>query len=682
MHPRKEITQKYPNPENGHTMDDLVVVKYEKRIVSRKEQMCIFFRHDDFPNQEIYCTRRWVKVIAEGHKEHFFDLDGDLVHDVENSGTPVDGVEVPESVRGRAEDIQAVRALGLDVDDDNDPAPENVPRGVRSEDDPYVAHFGQWHGIDHRKAQGIGNVKPKVNRLPTTDVAAYTSLQVFCVFFPMAFLTQTIIGKTNENLKKKQKEATTLGEFLRFLGLWFFMATLSGYAKRQYWSTSEVNEFDGAPYRLHKYMSYNRFMDILSCLGYTMSSPPNFVDKFWEIRDLVKAWNANMKEVFVPSWVSCLDESMSIWFNKFTCPGWTFVPRKPHPFGNEYHSICCGLSGIMYAIEMKEGKDRPKDLPQPSFEEKGKTGGLLMRLCSALYGTGKVVILDSGFCVLQALIELKKVGVYAGAVIKKRKYWPRYIRGAAIEEHMKEKDVGDADVAVGTLDDISYNVFAMKEPEYVMKLMATYGELTPAPDQEKAFRQYEKNNQTIKKQFCYPPPIANHFWYRHAVDDHNNLRHKLPSIEDTWRTSRWSNRVFSCVLAFSEVNAYLFMKYFVWKDRKHLKTLHQFRRDLAEQLINNDHYRRERPGSVVRESRRLKRTREHTLCTAPPGAKRFKGADQWEFGATKYNQLTCTTTCCPRRVRTYCSCSPGVWLCQNCHENHCRVIYSSDETSD
>jgi Fe-S oxidoreductase len=36
--------------------------------------------------------------------------------------------------------------------------------------------------------------------------------------------------------------------------------------------------------------------------------------------------------------------------------------RKPHPMENEYHSMCCGLSGVMYLIELVEGKDRPQQL--------------------------------------------------------------------------------------------------------------------------------------------------------------------------------------------------------------------------------------------------------------------------------------------------------------------------------
>ena len=42
--------------------------------------------------------------------------------------------------------------------------------------------------------------------------------------------------------------------------------------------------------------------------------------------NIIEAWNANMTEQFTPSWVGCLDESMSTWMNRYSCPGWMFVP--------------------------------------------------------------------------------------------------------------------------------------------------------------------------------------------------------------------------------------------------------------------------------------------------------------------------------------------------------------------
>ena len=98
----------------------------------------------------------------------------------------------------------------------------------------------------------------------------------------------------------------------------------------------------------------------------------------------------------------------------------------------------------------------------------------------------------------------------------------------------------------------------MKEPDYVMKLMSTYGSLTPKEGHKEAQRTYKHQGTTVTTSFKYTEPYANHFLFRHAVDDHNNLRHSVPAIEETWTTMRWSNRVFAFLLAVSEVNISLY----------------------------------------------------------------------------------------------------------------------------
>jgi hypothetical protein len=118
-----------------------------------------------------------------------------------------------------------------------------------------------------------------------------------------------------------------------------------------------------------------------------------------------------------------------------------FVPRKPHPMGNEYHSMCCGLSGVMYSIELVEGKDRTRQLLPKEYSEHGRTIGLLMRLTESIHHSGRVVIMDSGFCVLKALTKLVSVGVYSSAVIKKRRYWPKYVKGNEIDARFRDSEV-------------------------------------------------------------------------------------------------------------------------------------------------------------------------------------------------------------------------------------------------
>ena len=48
-----------------------------------------------------------------------------------------------------------------------------------------------------------------------------------------------------------------------------------------------------------------------------------------------------------------------------------------------------------------------------------------MRMLKPIFGTEKLVILDSGLCVLHALLKLHENGVFASVVIKKRRFWPK-----------------------------------------------------------------------------------------------------------------------------------------------------------------------------------------------------------------------------------------------------------------
>ena len=105
-----------------------------------------------------------------------------------------------------------------------------------------------------------------------------------------------------------------------------------------------------APFRFWSFMSRSHFDDIVAAMTLTNVTPPRYRDRFWEVRQMIELWNENMNEMFSPGWVCCLDESMSIWHNKWTCPGWVYCPRKPRPFGNEYHDICCAVCNIIFTF--------------------------------------------------------------------------------------------------------------------------------------------------------------------------------------------------------------------------------------------------------------------------------------------------------------------------------------------
>ena len=89
--------------------------------------------------------------------------------------------------------------------------------------------------------------------------------------------------------------------------------------------------------------------------------------------------------------------------NKFMCPDFFLCPCQPNPKGNEYHTICCGESGILYGWEIVQVRDHTIPKGRSEFETitNMKTSGIMFRLTRALWSTGKAVIMDIGLCVLK-----------------------------------------------------------------------------------------------------------------------------------------------------------------------------------------------------------------------------------------------------------------------------------------
>ncbi|KAL3793797.1 hypothetical protein ACHAWO_013675 [Cyclotella atomus] len=364
-----------------------------------------------------------------------------------------------------------------------------------------------------------------------------------------------------------------------------------------------------------------------------------------------------MAEVFAARWVKCLDKSMSIWTNRWTCPGWVFRPRKPWPFGNEYHSACCALCGLMFSIELVEGKDRPAQLRNQKYDAYGKTAGLLLRMLETYFASGRYAVLDSGFCVLKAILALMTVGgLFAGALIKKRRYWPLLVPGPAMDDRFATKAVGEVEAIQGfdVASNTPYFFWCMKESDYVMRIMATGGSLITDDTCKIAHRGVGANRVS----FPYMKPYDWHFRYRHSVDDHNNLHHSLPSIEGSWTTDQWALCVFQFLLAISEVNCYLAFKYFVWDET--VPTLVEFRRYLAWALINNPLI-----SAVDEEDFEPETFNEgvHDIATAPNHASGYRNRSWVCEAQQRHQQYHCKWQGCSVRTRNYCTCTPGYWLC-------------------
>jgi hypothetical protein len=110
---------------------------------------------------------------------------------------------------------------------------------------------------------------------------------------------------------------------------------------------------------------------------------------------------------------------------------------------------------------------------------------------------------------------------------------------------MKEKRLGETNAISGQNEaGFKYNIFCMKDSLFVMKMMSTYGTLHAPVDQEDTYR--INTDDGSKEYFKYGEVFANHYKYRHTVDDNNNLRHAItatdPQLLSTARASRDESR--------------------------------------------------------------------------------------------------------------------------------------------
>ena len=152
------------------------------------------------------------------------------------------------------DDIINVMAGAPMIDDDNQPAPENLPS---TEDSTGATDdiMGQWthSGICDWKATIQSNAKPELT-FWTLLLSNPLNLNLFEGLFFLSFIKTTILPQTNQNLPHGEKPIL-YGEFLHWIGLWMLMGTIVGPQRQEFWATSPIDAFHGAPLRLSIWMT-------------------------------------------------------------------------------------------------------------------------------------------------------------------------------------------------------------------------------------------------------------------------------------------------------------------------------------------------------------------------------------------------------------------------------------------
>ena len=491
-------------------------------------------------------------------------------------------------------------------------------------------------------------------------------------FFPQSWWHNSVIPAWSASLRRRRCRPTSVGEANRWRGMWRIMSLNPQYKRDDFWDNTRLRTKFWNPFDFSTYMSKKRFKQLTSAFTLRMGDPPSYRDRFWNIREMIGAFNAHMQVVFAACWAVCLDESMVKWLNEFA-PGWMAVGRKPSPFGNEYHTMACALLHIIFWIEIVEGKDRPPQLgPLQHVQAHGLLGGLILRAADTIKGSNRCIGMDSGFQSLPALAELRKRGLHGSMVMKKKRYWAKGFPGEKILEALRGEPVGTTKVLRGKCKGERMWCGCQVDSKHSTLIVQTYGmtDRTGKPKTRKV------GGRKVSFQYCSYQNVW--YWIRHAVDDNNHNRmHPLP-LEDAVNTNSWEMRQFFFIGALCEVNAKNAYNYWYMKAKNlPLLTNVAFRRVVAQQLLENTTWQLEldngqstigSPDSVSVEGE----VQQCKLCHYPKGTGEWdKKKREYKRPSQPYQKYLCQyNKACRNKSRTFCACSPHVTICPTCMPDH------------
>jgi hypothetical protein len=207
------------------------------------------------------------------------------------------GEEIADFVfhaQNRVEYITLVRDMGFEVNDDNEPAPTNVPTlfgapAPVNGGDLFEGQTWGWDGIDRRAIlQGSMHNGPMFANEWSPNEKSF--VEIFVYFFPRYFLDDTIINAMSNALLVVNAVRITFGELLRYIMMILLMSLCYAKSRDYFWrmatrtgDESEDKETDSPSFTINRYMSRRRYLAITSAMRFTLSPPPTFQDKFWQI---------------------------------------------------------------------------------------------------------------------------------------------------------------------------------------------------------------------------------------------------------------------------------------------------------------------------------------------------------------------------------------------------------------
>lgn len=236
-----------------------------------------------------------------------------------------------------------------------------------------------------------------------------------------------------------------------------------------------------------------------------------------------------------------------------------FARRKPTNKGRESHTDVGCDTGCFMFVEPYEGKTRMND--KEFVREYGKNPSKCIRCVNPWFGSGRVVIEDSGFALVPCAKGLAEHGLFMiGNVNGASTGFPK----AWLRSQLKERGdraCASSNIKLGNGDEWSLLVAAdIDNPP--MCLLGTTGTTNMGEDHVKPYNVLKADGSTeVRKAVLTQWSIHNTYKKNfNAIYIHNSKRHGGNCFEDTLKTHKWWLREFQVMMRMPQVNAYLLWK--------------------------------------------------------------------------------------------------------------------------
>ena len=198
LHPSELVRNKYPNLQSGQQLEGCTTIHQEVKRINRHDQLSLVVTHNDLHDyegnlHELHAVKRYFTVEEEGDPDLFFDASA-LGQEPEGQQVPLPPVIDTDDNgvnHGGANKLIAALTGVVEIDDDNEPAPENIPVPESATTSP-IRHSSWGHsGFCFHNQEGLPNNPAKLSSHVDTT-RNEINLQLFEHLFPRQYVEDVI----------------------------------------------------------------------------------------------------------------------------------------------------------------------------------------------------------------------------------------------------------------------------------------------------------------------------------------------------------------------------------------------------------------------------------------------------------------------------------------------------------